>query len=236
MSIFEHRERGLFMRWPWKVAVAVVVTVLASTGCTHEISGLARAENHHPGVVRSSDGSGVLVGSPDAPVRLETFIEPQCPHCAHFESAHGDKIGYYLGSGRLAITYRPMTFLDATKHNDTSARVSNALFLAADPAVSATQYQAFVQNLFRHQGDDDDPSDEDIAALARESGVPDTVATRIEAGDSGVDVDAMASDNKERLKVDDPEDPVTPTVYDLKADKVVNIKQSGWLDKLFRSV
>ena len=91
-----------------------------------------------------------------------------------------------VASGRLAVTYRWLTFLDGRHHNDVSARVSNALFLAADPATPATAYQAFVQDLYHHQSSDG-PTNSDIAAMARESGVPEVVADRIATGDNAVD-------------------------------------------------
>lgn len=212
----------------WRPPLAVIaVFVLAITGC----GGIARADADQPGVARSGDRNGVVVGSPDAPVQLEIFIEPQCPHVAELESGYGDQIAGFLGGGRLAVTYRPLTFLDDRKHNDTSARISNALFLAADPATSATAYQAFVQDVYRHQHQGGSSND-DVAAWARESGIPDSVATRIAAGDRAVDVDAMAAANTGRLKAENPANPSTPTVYDLNANRVIDIQDSGWLDNL----
>ena len=105
----------------------------------------------HADVPRTTDGSGVVVGSGAAPVQLEIFCEPQCPHCAELESKYGDRFAADLASGRLAVTYRWLAFLDEKHHNDVSARVGNALFLAADPTTSATAYQAFVQDLYHHQ-------------------------------------------------------------------------------------
>jgi hypothetical protein len=217
----------------WRRPLALIaVLVLAATGCAEESSGITRADADQPGIAPSNDGNGVTLGSPDAPVQLEAFIEPQCPHCAEFESTYGDNIAGYLADGRLAITYRPMTFLDNKKQSDTSARIGNALFLAVDVATSATAYQAFVQNLYRHQSPDG-PTNNDIAAMARESGVPEWVATRMAAGDPAVDNNAMAAANTGRLKAENPANPVTPTVYDLRANSVVDIQDPDWLDDMF---
>lgn len=185
----------------------------------------------HADVPRSADGYGVVLGSPAAPARVEIFCEPQCPHCADLESSDGDRIADDVGSGRLAVTYRWLTFLDDKHHNDASARVSNALLLAADPATLPTAYQAFVQDLYRHRSPDG-PTNDDIAALARESGVPDPVAARIAAGDAGVDVTAMDDANTALLNRENPQGRTTPTVYDLNAKKVVDLQDPGWLDKL----
>src|ERR1700744_4763421 len=84
----------------------------------------------HADVPRTMDGNGVMVGSGTAPVQLEVFCEPQCPHCAELESTYGDRLAGDIASGRLAVTYRWLTFLGEKHHNDVSARVSNALFLA----------------------------------------------------------------------------------------------------------
>src|ERR1700744_5767964 len=153
----------------------------------------------HADVPRTLDGDGVLVGSWIAPVQLAVFCEPQCPHCAEFESTDGDRLAAALATGRLAITYRWMTFLDGRHHNDVSARLTNALFLAADPATPPTAYQAFVQDLYRHQSAAG-PTNADIAAMARKSGITEVVADRIAAGYIVVDAAAVNEANKARLK------------------------------------
>ncbi len=185
----------------------------------------------HADVPRTPDGDGVLVGSWIAPVQLAIFCDPQCPHCAEFESTDGDRLAAALASGRVTLTYRWMTFLDGRHHNDVSARLVNALFLAADPATSPTAYQAFVQDLYRHQSADG-PSNDAVAAMARESGLPDAVADRIAAGDYVVDSGAVNEANKSRLKEANPDNPGTPTIYDLNTKSVVDTQASGWLDAL----
>jgi protein-disulfide isomerase len=185
----------------------------------------------HADVPRTLDGNGVLVGSWIAPVQLAIFCEPQCPHCAEFESTDGDRLAAALASGRLAITYRWMTFLDGRHHNDVSARLTNALFLAADPATTPTAYQAFVQDLYRHQTADG-PSNDAVAAMARESGLPDVVADRISAGDNAVDAAAVDAANNASLKEANPENPGTPTIYNLNTKSVVDTQDPGWLDAL----
>ena len=185
----------------------------------------------HADVPRTGDGDGVLVGSPSAPVQLEIFCDPQCPYCAEFESTDGDRLAGALAGGRVAITYRWLTFLDGRQHNDVSARVANALFVAADPATPPTAYQAFVQDLYHHQSANG-PSIDEVAAMARDSGVPDAVADRIASGDSVVDTNALNDANKARLKDEIPDNSGTPTVYNLNTRSVVDIQDSAWLDEL----
>lgn len=202
----------------------------------------AGADPDAPDTFLTPDRFGVVAGSADAPVQLELFCDPQCPDCAKFESASGTAIGRYLGSGQLAVTYRWLTFLDDRRHNDTSARVGSALMLAADPATSATAYQAFVADLYRHQtprdGDPNAPGVDEIAGMARESGVPDQVVDRITgitAGEPRVDTVAMNAVNRARLSQVNPENPGTPTVDDLKTNSLVDTDDTGWLDRLVQA-
>jgi protein-disulfide isomerase len=185
----------------------------------------------HGDVPRTGDGNAVLLGSPIAPVQLEIFCEPQCPYCAALEAADGDRLAGALAGGRLAITYRWLTFLDGRHHNDVSVRLTNALFVAADPATPPTAYQAFVQDLYHHQSADG-PSNDDVAAMARDSGVPDAVADQIASGDIVVDAAAVNDANKARLEQENPDNPSTPTVYNVNARSVVDTQDSGWLDAL----
>jgi protein-disulfide isomerase len=182
-------------------------------------------------VPRTADGNGVVVGSADAAVQLEIFCEPQCPDCKELESTYGDRIAGDIADGRIAVTYRWLTFLDAKHHNDVSARVSNALFVAADPATAPTAYQAFVQDLYRHQSPDG-PSNANLAAMARESGLGADVSDRIAAGAQVVDTAAINAANRARLDAVNPENPGTPTVYDLKTSRLVDVQDAGWLDAL----
>lgn len=205
--------------------------VWAATALSLVIFGTPTA---HADVPRTPDGDGVVVSSVwpgAAPGQLEIFCEPQCPYCAEFESTYGDRIAGDVASGRLAITYRWLTFLDGRHHNDVSVRVSNALFVAADPLTPPTAYQAFVQDLYHHQSKAG-PTNDDVAAMARESGIPPWLADRIAAGDHVVDTTAVNDANTALLKQVNPENPGTPTIYDLKANKVVDTQDPGWLDAL----
>lgn len=189
------------------------------------------AEPGTPGTALSADHFGVLAGSADAPVQLEVFCDPQCSECAKFVSASGGDLTRHLAAGDVAVTYRWMTFLDARRNNDTSARVGNALMAAADPATSAATYQTFVAELYRKGGA---PGLEDIAAAARESGLPEHVVDRIAVGQPAVEPISMNAFNRVQLLAANPENPGTPTVYDLTTRTVVETDDAGWLDRLTR--
>ncbi len=88
-----------------------------------------------------------------------------------------------------------------------------------------------MQDLFRHQSKDGQ-NNNDIAAMARQSGLSQVVADRIAAGDHAVDTGALNDANRARLVQVNPDQSGTPTVYDLKANRLVDIHDSSWLDTL----
>ena len=90
----------------------LLVTLLCLTGCSKAIAGVAQVDPHGPATQLSKDGFGILAGDPNAPIQIELYTEPQCTHCADLQKDYGKQLAKYLNLGQLAITYRPMTFLD----------------------------------------------------------------------------------------------------------------------------
>jgi hypothetical protein len=234
------------MRIPGAAGVAMAALLMCAVGCTSQITGTATQDPTQPPLALSDDGYGVVAGYPDAPVQIELYTEPQCSHCEELQSAYGADIEHFINLGQLAVTYRPVTFLDtpSTKHH--SARVANALFLAVgapestDEAnmSSGPEFQRFVEDLWAHQEPGGPgPSDEEMARMAEESGIPDDDASRIRDGDSAddVDIDEMAAYNYGALIGIDPITTGTPTVYDLSNQEKVDVHDNDWLDNLMGS-
>ncbi len=213
------------------VAALMVALLTLTAGCTRQVRGSALPDPRTPGTAVTDDGFGIIVGDPAAPVHIELFTEPQCSHCADLQADFGKAIGSYLSLGLLALTYRPVVFLD-TATNDHSARVSNALFLAAGPDTSAAVFQTFVEDLWAHHGVDDGPTDAEIADMATKSGIADATVDRIESGDKALDVQEMSDTNFGYLLDVDPVNPGTPTVYDLDNNDKIDIYNDNWLSKL----
>jgi protein-disulfide isomerase len=230
------------------VIVALAVSlVVALSGCTRAVSGTPLGDPNPPRVAMTEDSFGIRAGLEDAPVQLEIYTEPQCTHCADLQHDFGDEFAYYIGAGQLAITYRPMTFLDTPHTGGHSARVANALFVAATPGgqgdgvVSATgaQFQRFVERLWANQEPGGTgPDDATIAEFARAAGVPGFQVHQIETGTtakSEADLADMESTNFEFLYEVDPLNTGTPTVFDLNAGEKLDIYDDDWLSKLMES-
>ena len=235
------------MRLPRAVVMLTVTLLLAVTGCTRGVSGSAVGDLNPPLVEVTEDQFGIRAGLQDAPVQLELYTEPQCTHCAELQNDFGDEFAYYIGTGQLAITYRPMTFLDTPSTDGHSGRVANALFAAASPGgvpedpiyTTGRQFQRFVEQLWANQEPGGTgPSDEELAKLARNADVPGFQAHEIEQGanqKSKSDLADMESTNFEFLYEVDPINTGTPTVFDLTAGEKVDIYDNDWLSKLMAS-
>ena len=150
------------MRISRALAAMTATLLLAAVGCSHQIEGTAKPDPTQPPLALSEDGSGIVAGYPDAPVQFELYTEPQCNHCAALQKEFGDDIERYINLGLLAVTYRPLTFLDQLANEDYSARVANALFLSvgapkatdAPSAASGPEFQRFVEELWAAQDPD----------------------------------------------------------------------------------
>lgn len=234
------------MRISRAAAVLVIALLTCAVGCTNQITGTATQDPTQPPLARSEDGYGIVAGYPDAPVQIEFYTEPQCSHCEELQAAYGGDIERYINFGQLAVTYRPLTFLDTPSTDRHSARVANAMFLAVgapeatDEAnmSSGPEFQQFVEDLWAHQEPGGPgPSDEQMARMAEESGIPDDAAGRIRDGDmaDNVDIDEMAAYNYGALIGVDPITTGTPTIYDLDTQEKVDLQDDNWLDTLMSS-
>jgi protein-disulfide isomerase len=227
------------MRISPAVVVLTIVLMLAAVGCTTQVSGTAQPDPNKAPLELSEDGFGIVAGFDHAPVRIEIFTEPQCTHCADLQADFGDQIAYYIGVGTLKVTYRPLTFLDEESGGH-SARVSNALFLAAEGSdgqkATGTEFQRFVEELWANQDPGGPgPSDDEMADMAKQAGMPEKIASKIADGGSAVNVTDMDDTNFEYLFEIDSVDTGTPTVYDPANDEKIDVYDNDWLNELIQS-
>ncbi|CAN5178205.1 thioredoxin domain-containing protein [soil metagenome] len=224
------------MRHIWRALALTAAVGLTLTGCAKEIAGVAIPDPRRPGVALTSDGFGIVTGFAEAPVQIEIFTEPQCSHCADLQAAHGDDMLAAIDSGQLAITYRPLTFLDDEYLTDYSAIASNTLFLAVDAATEAGVFQTYVEDLWANQDlSFFDFTDQDFADIAADSGLSDTIVERIADGESGVDPAELLEANFAALEEVSTDSLGTPLVYDLDNKEVVDISDDTWLSTLLKS-
>jgi hypothetical protein len=226
-----------------RTVLAVVVSlVLVVTGCSRQITGTAAVDPNQPLTSITKDKFGIRAGLAEAPVQLELYTEPQCSHCADLQADFGDQLAYYIGIGQLAVTYRPLTFLDQVPGGH-SAHVANAMFAAATPSgaegtggTPARAFQKFVEDLWAHQDlGGPGPSDDEMADMAQKAGIPSAQVDAVKGGASDVDTKDMDDINFEFLFEIDQVSTGTPTVYDLKKDEKIDIYDNDWLARLMAS-
>ncbi|MGV0838433.1 DsbA family protein [Mycolicibacterium thermoresistibile] len=217
----------------WLTVTAMLGIAVLTSACTVTVDGTAAAPDDAPGaatVVAAADGYGVQLGYQFAPAQIEIYIEPLCPACARLERRYGRDLSRAIDRDELRVTYRPLTFLD--RSDGYSKRVSNALFAAADPeaATDATDVQQFLEDAYRQLSPVGDTLDaEELAAVAEDADLPESVVDRIAANEPVVDVDAMDAFNSERFEELTGKRPYTPMVWDLVAQTEVEVNNPDWV-------
>ena len=130
----------------------------------------------------TSDGA-IPVGDAAAPVTVEIWFDYMCPACGAFEGANGDELDRLVEEGTARVELRPISFLDKFSSGTAySTRAANAIATVADAAPDrAWEFHAA---LYAHQPAEGSEglSDEQIAAIAADVGVPDDVVATFDAG------------------------------------------------------
>jgi protein-disulfide isomerase len=219
-------------------AVAALSLLFTSVGCATVVPGNAVAAKLEAtgGVPRTDDGHGVVLGTSQdgGAAAIDLFIEPQCPHCGHFVAEYGDAIAKNIAGNRLAVTVRPLTFMDYGS-DDYSARATNAIFLvAADRAATPALVWKFIQGLYTRLMSTASLADNDgIAKVANDVGVPADTVNRIAAAEPQVDGN-VASDGNLSVMSDYGVERATPTGYDTVGKDQVDFDDPEWLDHLVK--
>lgn len=157
------------------VAITVVVVKAATGGDDAPAAGSGSVAT--PDNV-TTDG-GVLVGSADAPVTMTLYYDYMCPACGAFEEANGTELDKLLADDTVRIELRPISFLDkASQGTEYSTRSANAFATVVD--ASPDLAWDFHTALYADQPEEGSEglSDDEIATIAKDVGVPDaTVET-----------------------------------------------------------
>jgi hypothetical protein len=134
----------------------------------------------------------------------------------------------------VAVTYRPLTFLDLGNPAGYSSTVVNALYHAADPGTPAVRFQTFVEELWANQDlANTRYRSVDFARIATQAGLPDAVADAIESGATAVNPGRISDANADLL-LEIEGDVHTPVVYDLNGQESIDISDEDWLVNLVR--
>ncbi len=173
------RNRGVLI----VVVVAVVALIAVAGVMIYQASGRTLLTDYegespagsdlHGGITFGADG----VGSPNegAPT-VDVYLDFQCPHCATFDAVNGEDVTQAAADGDATVVYHPVDFLDGAAMNST--RSANAFLVIASEAPEAAS--EFMATMFENQAND--VTDEQIAQIAVDAGVPQEVADSFSEG------------------------------------------------------
>ncbi len=170
------------------VALGVVVWMILQQGQKNSVDDVPLADVTRPATAQE-DG-GIPVGADGeagttnegAPV-IDVYLDYMCPVCGQFEQVNAGDIDELVGAGDATVVYHPVSILDRLSGGtEYSTRSGAAAAWVADKAPEA--FTAFSAALFTNQPDENSEglSDEEIASIAEEAGVPADVASGISDG------------------------------------------------------
>ena len=113
------------------------------------------------------EGDGVVVGA--GAVRIDAFIDFQCPFCKRFELSSGPTLAGLVADGLASLVYHPMNFLDAASTTHYSTRAAASSGCAADQG----RFVEYAHALFVNQPPEGGAglSDAELAAIGRGVGL-----------------------------------------------------------------
>lgn len=129
---------------------------------------------------------------------LAVYLDFMCPYCGQFETANATDLDALRKSGDLTVTYHVVSNLDSLSQGTAfSTRAANAAATVASDAPTA--YVAFLEGMFANQPEEQTTglTDEQIASIALDAGVPQEVVDTFAAGTYN-DWVAVASDQAVR--------------------------------------
>ena len=162
------------------LVAAIVVAVLKATGGE---DGPPAATGEVVTPQNLAPTGAIPVGKASAPVTLEIYFDYMCPACGAFEAANGAELDRLLEEGVTRIELRPISFLDEqSSGTEYSTRAANAIATVADAAPDLVwEFHAALYSQQPVEGSKG-LSDDQIAAIAAEAGVPADVVDRFTDG------------------------------------------------------
>lgn len=119
----------------------------------------------------------------DGAPTVGVYFDYMCPICGQFEDANGQSVDQMIENGDATVQFHPVSILDrASAGSNYSTRAAAAAAWVADEAPE--QFLAFHDAMFANQPAENTEglSDEEIADLAVQAGVPQSVADGITDG------------------------------------------------------
>lgn len=171
------------------LAVIGLVVAVALILLEGQKTPMEKVDNVPAGVVQDT---GIPVGadgaagtSNEGAKTLDVYVDYMCPICGQFEQTNSASITEMREAGDVTFVVHPVSILDRTSQGtEYSTRAASAAAWVADRAPE--QFAAFHDAMFASQPQENTAglSDEQIAQVAEQAGVPADVAAGISDGDA----------------------------------------------------
>jgi protein-disulfide isomerase len=111
--------------------------------------------------------NGLVIGS--GSVRVDVYVDYQCPPCSTFEAATVEPLNGYLASKRITLSIHPVAFIDNRSKNRYATRAAAAMACAYE----ANKLLEFHSHLLRNQPAEETagPTDEQLISAGRSLGM-----------------------------------------------------------------
>lgn len=126
------------------VALVVGVVVAASLG---QKQADEQAKSYVPAHLNAERNGIVVAGS--GPVKVDVYLDFQCPGCALFEKLYGAKLVEMADAGQITYVQHTMSFMDQKLANTSSKRAAYAATCASD--IDPALYGRYSMEVFKSQ-------------------------------------------------------------------------------------
>ncbi|MFE7504928.1 DsbA family protein [Promicromonospora sp. NPDC057488] len=171
------------------LGVIVLVVAVVMIFMESQKTPMEKVENIPAGVVQDTGipigADGVAGTSNEGAKTLDVYVDYMCPICGQFEQTNSASIAEMREAGDVTFIVHPVAILDrVSQGTDYSTRAASAAAWVADRAPE--QFAAFHDAMFASQPQEQTPglTDEQIAQVAEQAGVPAEVAAGITDGDA----------------------------------------------------
>lgn len=127
----------------------------------------------------ASPRDGLVVGS--GPVKIDVYVDYQCPPCSTFEAATEADLSGYIASNRVTLAIHPVAFIDSRSKNRYSTRAAAAMACAYEGGKTLELHG----HLLRNQPPEDTagPTDDQLVATGATLGLGDSFRDCVVKGD-----------------------------------------------------
>jgi protein-disulfide isomerase len=159
----ERRRRTL------TVAAIVAVVLLVAAGIGIAVYNAQNKSAATVAIPKGGNAAGITVGTPDAKVTVDVYLDFLCPFCKQFEDTTGPVLDRYVAAGTAKVVYHPVAFLDRLS---AGTRYSTRAAAAAACAADAGVFPQYLTVLYAHQPTEGSPglTDDELTALGRQAG------------------------------------------------------------------